>query len=237
MKIASALLRTILAFSLASSVISDTNYGFAGEIFSNEADFEAFDHMSVGDRIILVNKNKWPECMIDSKLNNATECKAHIDVELEAMQLEVPIESVIIWTRTKDSPTSNAIVIPIDENNMCVGRSGNGYISYDWEWCSQGRDVLSDPDDIAASRKLLKPSKWTTEVAGTKQLQCYYYAFYPELREWHTNIHQYVGGDYENACSTREGMRKYEAARLFGSVVDDGCQMIPPIDCGGKKDY
>lgn len=114
MKIASGLLRTILTFSLASSVISDTNYGFAGEIFSNEADFEAFDQMSVGDRIILVNKNKWPECMIDSKLNNATECKAHIDAELEAMQLEVPIESVIIWTRTKDSPTSNAIVIPID---------------------------------------------------------------------------------------------------------------------------
>lgn len=71
-------------------------------------------------------------------------------------------------------------------------------------------------------------------VCNTSQLDCEYYSEYPELQEWHTNVHQYVGGDYENACSTPAGMRKYEAAKLFGSVVDDGCQMIPPINCGGK---
>ncbi len=103
-----------LALSCVSPVLSE-NYGFAGEIYDNEADFEEFDHMTTGDRVMLVTKKAWPECQSDSRLKaDAHKCKKHIDAQLKAMQLEVPIDSMIIWTRHDRSPTNNAIVIPID---------------------------------------------------------------------------------------------------------------------------
>lgn len=128
MKLTSAIFRTTLVLSFASPAMSGTNYGFAGEIFSNKTEFEEFDQMSVGDRVMLVNKKAWPECAIDAKLNDVHECKAHIDSQLESMQLEVPIQSVIIWSRTKDSPTSNAIVIPIDGEEMPLFNTVHVYL-------------------------------------------------------------------------------------------------------------
>ncbi len=105
---------TALALSCVSPVISE-NYGFAGEIYDNETDFEEFDHMTTSDRVMLVTKKAWPECQYDSRLKaDAHKCKKHIDAQLKAMQLEVPIDSMIIWTRHDRSPTNNAIVIPID---------------------------------------------------------------------------------------------------------------------------
>mmetsp|Transcript_31200 Transcript_31200/g.63433 ORF Transcript_31200/g.63433 Transcript_31200/m.63433 type:complete len:317 (-) Transcript_31200:151-1101(-) len=235
MKLVSAL-NAALALSLVSPTLSE-NYGFAGEIYDNKADFEEFDHMTTGDRVMLVTKKAWPECQSDSRLKgDAYKCKRHIDAQLKAMQLEVPIDSIIIWTRHDRSPTNNAMVIPIDENNMCIGRSGGGIISYDFDWCvPDGPSILTNPRKIALSRKLLKPSKWSTHVAGIKDLDCDYYGDHPDLEDWHQNAHDYMGGDFENACSTADGITKYEAAKTAGSVVVPGCQQIPPIDCGGMS--
>ncbi len=66
------------------------------------------------------------------------------------------------------------------------------------------------------------------------KLDCDYYGDHPELEEWHQNAHDYMGGDFENACSTADGIAKFEAAKAAGPVVVAGCQQIPPIDCGGK---
>lgn len=153
---------------------------------------------------------------------------------------------------------------------MCIGRSGGGIISYDFDWCVPDEpSILTNPSKIALSRKLLKPSKWSTHVAGIKdvsqlifnllqfmshrmftqqfgspnyslfkyfgsKLDCDYYGDHPDLEDWHQNAHDYMGGDFENACSTADGITKYEAAKTAGAVVVPGCQQIPPIDCGGE---
>lgn len=143
-------------------------FGWAGQTF-HQNEQNRMDEMSFQDRILHVVKTLWPEC----KNKDAFWCKDLIDNELA--QLTFPgaenIKSVIIYRRSSASPTSNAIAIIIDDNDLCVGRNGDGLVHYDWDWCGAGHALTSEYK-IMKSAQLIQPSKWTRMIKYNPNDEC-----------------------------------------------------------------
>jgi len=142
-------------------VVDAQKQGFAGTIAKDHNDFKKFESMSEADRMMEVTKIAWPECMTGA-LNDAQACEKHINEELAAMNLSSPVEALVIYTRTPESPTSNAWVIPLGDDGLCEGKYGDGRIWYDFEWCvDDTSSPLKDSYLIKKSKKLLPASKWS----------------------------------------------------------------------------
>lgn len=232
MKLSSNALSAVVALSVAS-LASAEKFGFAGQVY-DQKQFQQFESMSVGDRILDVTKNAWPECM-DGALNNAENCKRHIDTELAGMNLDIPIETVIVYSRTPESPTAHAIVIPLDGDSMCVGKHGDGMLYYDFDWCVTKKEKEVDEVKLAESRKLIKPSKWAKMIAANKNVECIDVDGDGDLEVWHSKAFKTMGGNFEVACSSEEGVTKLKEAKSNGAIVDMGCNKIPPINCKGMS--
>jgi len=159
------------AAALATShVASAQNMGFGGQIM-NQEDFNKFDAMSELERLVALTKNQWPECIH----GDANECENLIKAELDSMDLSFPVQTVIIYTRNKNSPTAHAWVVPIDDNGMCIGKHKDGRIFYEYEWCVDEEEPLTDAAAIKESKKLIKPSKWAKIACERKKdLECDY---------------------------------------------------------------
>mmetsp|Transcript_1901 Transcript_1901/g.4028 ORF Transcript_1901/g.4028 Transcript_1901/m.4028 type:complete len:443 (+) Transcript_1901:121-1449(+) len=159
------------AAALATShVASAQNMGFGGQIM-NQEDFNKFDAMSELERLVALTKNQWPECLH----GDANECENLIKAELDSMDLSFPVQTVIIYTRNKNSPTAHAWVVPIDDNGMCIGKHKDGRIFYEYEWCVDEEEPLTDAAAIKESKKLIKPSKWAKIACERKKdLECDY---------------------------------------------------------------
>lgn len=234
MKLSSNALSAVVTLSVAS-LASAENFGFAGQVY-DQKQFQQFESMSVGDRILDVTKNAWPECM-DGALNNAENCKTHIDTDLAGMNLDIPIETVIVYSRTPESPTAHAMVIPLDGDSMCVGKHGDGMLYYDFDWCVTKKEKEVDEVKLAESRKLIQPSKWTKMIAANKNVDCIDIDGDGDMEVWHSKAYKTMGGNFEVACSSEEGVTKMKEAKSNGAIVDVGCNKIPPINCSGEYRY
>mmetsp|Transcript_21553 Transcript_21553/g.43719 ORF Transcript_21553/g.43719 Transcript_21553/m.43719 type:complete len:315 (-) Transcript_21553:611-1555(-) len=219
------------AFSLAPTAYAQ-NMGFAGSIM-NQGEFEKFEGMNAVDRIMEVTKLMWDECL-KGQYKDANACEDLIDQELAAMNLSFPVDTVIIYTRTPESPTSNAWVIPMDENSMCVGKYGDGRLFYEFDWCVEEEKSMSSEDSIEKSRELIKPSKWTKMIAANKNVECIDVDGDGDLDAWHNKAMKVMGGDFEIACSEIDAYeQKVKKAKEEGSIVHKGCQKLPEINCLG----
>mmetsp|Transcript_26956 Transcript_26956/g.56600 ORF Transcript_26956/g.56600 Transcript_26956/m.56600 type:complete len:313 (+) Transcript_26956:48-986(+) len=214
-------------------VVDAQKQGFAGTIAKDHNDFKKFESMSEADRMMEVTKIAWPECMTGA-LNDAQACEKHINEELAAMNLSSPVEALVIYTRTPESPTSNAWVIPMDENSMCVGKYGDGRLFYEFDWCVEEEKSMSSEDSIEKSRELIKPSKWTKMIAANKNVECIDVDGDGDLDAWHNKAMKVMGGDFEIACSEIDAYeQKVKKAKEEGSIVHKGCQKLPEINCLG----
>jgi len=63
----------------------------------------------------------------------AEECKDFIDKEIYTLFTEQDqyIRSIIIGKRLKSDRVYNAVVIPMNDNDMVEGRDGDGMVYYD----------------------------------------------------------------------------------------------------------
>mmetsp|Transcript_26957 Transcript_26957/g.56602 ORF Transcript_26957/g.56602 Transcript_26957/m.56602 type:complete len:316 (+) Transcript_26957:128-1075(+) len=220
------------AFSLAPTAYS-LKQGFAGNVLADHNEFKQFEGMNAVDRMMAVTKLAWNECM-SGEYNDANACENLIDQELAAMNLSFPVDTVIIYTRTPESPTSNAWVIPMDENSMCVGKYGDGRLFYEFDWCVEEEKSMSSEDSIEKSRELIKPSKWTKMIAANKNVECIDVDGDGDLDAWHNKAMKVMGGDFEIACSEIDAYeQKVKKAKEEGSIVHKGCQKLPEINCLG----
>jgi len=202
------------------------NYGWAGQNFDvndQNQSFQNFEQMNFRDRLLQIVKSLWPEC----ENKDAFWCKDLIDNELAQLNLAEEVKTVIVYKRSEDSPTYNAVSIPLDDNDMCVGRDGDGLLHYDFEWCGSG-EKLVNTKEIEESQKLIKPSKWTHLIEKNPNVNC----VDGVLTFKNPNM---FGGDFDpNACSTLEGYRRVEeTVSQTVPVPAAGCRKIGPWDCSG----
>ncbi|KAL7469930.1 hypothetical protein ACHAXS_010172 [Conticribra weissflogii] len=223
---------TVLLVASVASIVSMTSaqkMGFGGAVMNVE-DFEKFDAMSDMDRIMELTKNAWPECT-KGRLSNAYRCEDKINRDLAEMNLSFPVETVILWTRHSRHPTAHALVIPIDDDGMCIGKHGDGRLFYEFHWCVDDLTPVTDKDAIDRSRKLLQPSTWSKMTCAGKQVQCD--VDDNDLRDARDHVLDEMGGDFDIACSTQDGINKYRAAKAAGPVVKAGCNELPAFNCTG----
>ncbi len=220
------------AFSLATSAYAQKQ-GFAGNVMADHNEFKEFEGMNPVDRMMAVTKLAWNECM-SGAYNDANACENLIDQKLAAMNLSFPVDTIIIYTRTPDSPTANAWVISMDENSMCVGKYGDGRLFYEFEWCVEEERPMTDEEKIEASKALIQPSKWTKMIAANKNVECIDVDGDGDLDAWHNKAMKVMGGDFEIACSEYEAYQNMKKTVESGPVVTVGCNRLPEIDCTGE---
>jgi hypothetical protein len=225
MKFTNVIINAAIAFASINS--ASAKLGWAGQTF-DEAEAQRLERMSFNERLLQLVKTLWPEC-IDK---DAFWCKNLIDSELAQLTFDraEEIYSVIVYRRKNDSPTNNAFVIPVDDNDLVIGRDGDGLLHYDWEWCGRG-SKLTTTAEIEASSKLIKPSKWTKMIEKNPNVECV------DGVVVHQKSVNAFGGDFNpNACSTLEGYTKYQ--ELLSETVPmppAGCRKLDAIDASGMS--
>lgn len=104
------------------------------------AKIESGGDYSVEDkkRILAVAKTRWPECIQGNK--SVDQCKTLIDQEVLDLNTENDrfIRTIIVGKRNEDDDLSNAIVVPMGDDDRVIGRDGDGLIYYDFDWNSTG---------------------------------------------------------------------------------------------------
>jgi len=76
-------------------------------------------------------KDTWPECIQQHML--AEVCKEFIDDEIQTLFTGVDqyITSKIRWRREETDPWYNTLDITMDDNNLVVGKDGDGVVHYE----------------------------------------------------------------------------------------------------------
>lgn len=99
--------------------------------------------LGLRDRLLATTKEIWPECAAQSM--SAIECKYFIDDEILRLFTDEDkfIRTRIVGKRTSGDEWYNAVVITMDDNDFALGKDGDGWIYYTFQWEGSGTEATA----------------------------------------------------------------------------------------------
>lgn len=127
-----------LGLAVASGVI-----GFS-KISAPASDRRRLEGEELDKRIMEVTKEIWPECV--NKKMTGVQCKNFIDEEILTLFMgdDKLTRTILVGKRGKMDEWYNTVVVYMDDNDLVLGRDGDGMIYFDWPWEGSGQEATPE---------------------------------------------------------------------------------------------
>lgn len=219
----------------------------------------AMDDEEWDKRVMMMTQTVWPECA-KNRLD-AVQCKNFIDEMIlsEYTGDDRLTRTLIMPKRRSLEEWYNSVVIYMDDDDMVLGRNGDGLIWYDFEWIGGGRRATEAEERdccpvIATETAEGRPGANLGEASNPKSKKYNPMIFerrpilvmcksVREAREDPENTNPIQGGVVipEDLNNTPEAQQRLADALTEyddpTKVVKEGSRLLEPFDCSGMNGY